>query len=435
MRFLIVCGAIGFATAASAQENVFPRMVGKWREMNTATTVVIEPDGTVFANGSHIYGQVQRTITSGGNFAFENDKAQCVYDIALLQEDTTASWGFRSETIHDSAVEKGFCPRNGYFVRIETPAESDRRKLESARKERERLARIEAEQIEALRIERERQARLEAARLEVLRLERERQAKIEADRLEAQRLERERLARLEAERVERERRAEVARKEAEQRRYVQVAGECDRLAAAPDDKDKPADVPGVPWRELKLQAKEAAKACGAALKIFIDHPRLIFQMARALQHVDGARALKLHGEAAWKHGYPAAYDNLGVMYRDGVHIAQDIPKAMALFRKGAELGDAGAMYNLAYMMLREPENQDSGLQWLKKSAGLGYEPSVKLLAEYEARFAAYRERQQQPQGRYQQQPVYQQGYQNGALTPEAQAMMQIFGGVLRGIGR
>src|SRR4051812_16240800 len=109
MRLLIVCSALLMASAASAQENVFPRMVGKWREMATATTVVIEPDGTVFANDGPIYGQVQRSITGGGNFAFENKRAQCVYDIVLVKDDTEASWGLRHEAISDPNTPKGFC--------------------------------------------------------------------------------------------------------------------------------------------------------------------------------------------------------------------------------------------------------------------------------------------------------------------------------------
>lgn len=430
-RLALIFSLVLFAGAAQAQENVFPRMVGKWREMNTATTVLIEADGTVFAAGSPIYGQVQRTITGGGNFAFENQKAQCAYDIALLMDDTTASWGLRHETINDPSVQPGFCLKTGHFVRIESPEEAEKRKREAARKERERLARLEEERLAVLRAERERQDRIEAERQDTLRRERERQAKIEAERQETLRLERERQAKLEAERIERERRAEIARKEAEHQRYVQVAGECDRLAAAPDDKDKPADVPGVPWGELKLRAKDAAQACGKALKVFIDHPRLIFQMARALQHYDGGRALKLHGEAAWKHGYPAAYDNLGVMYRDGKYVPQDLPKAMSLFRKGAELGDSGAMYNLAYMMLQDASMQEKGFEWLKKSASIGYEPAVKLVGEYEAKLAAYQQQRQQYEA-YQQQYRGPRGYaQPNAMPPEAQMMFQIFGSMLR----
>jgi hypothetical protein len=97
---LLVTGfSLAFAcTAAQAQENVFPRLVGEWREPTTATSVIIRSDGNVFTRtSSPISGSVAGSITGGGNFTFENEKAQCSYNIALYDDDTKANWGLANE--------------------------------------------------------------------------------------------------------------------------------------------------------------------------------------------------------------------------------------------------------------------------------------------------------------------------------------------------
>jgi hypothetical protein len=111
---LLICVLVCLLAALSsvqAQENVFPRMVGRWREINTATTIIVEPDGRVFAAGSPVYGAVERAITGGGNFAFENERNRCVYDIEFLGGDQ-ASWGLRYESV------PGQCFRTGFFIKV-----------------------------------------------------------------------------------------------------------------------------------------------------------------------------------------------------------------------------------------------------------------------------------------------------------------------------
>ena len=122
---------------------------------------------------------------------------------------------------------------------------------------------------------------------------------------------------------------------------------------------------------MRFHADEAVIACGNALKTFIDHPRLVFQMARALQwssHKNaGARALALYTKAVgWN--YPGAHDNLGSMYRDGKHVTKDMDMAMRLFRKGASLGDPGSAYNVAYTLLNKAT-------WRKGLRGLRRRPT------------------------------------------------------------
>lgn len=441
VRALVLVVAALVCRPAVAQENVFQRMVGEWREVNTATTVIISPDGGVFAKTGPIRGSVERSITGGGNFSFENEKAKCSYDIVLLDDDTKASWGLVNEKIHeDGGASPGYCLKTGNLFRIETAAEKAKR-MARVREEVERL-----EQVEADRRNKERQAEIDRQnrerQAEIDRLNRARQAEFERQNRERQaEAERQSLARqAESDRQDRERQAELARKEAEERRYREIAGDCDRLAAAPDDKDKPSGVPGMPWKEMKLFADEAVAACGKALKVFVDHPRLVFQMGRALQWSTdkngGTRAFNLYSKAVeWR--YPAAFDNLASMYRDGKVVPKSMPKAMDLWRRGAVLGDPGSAYYLAFWLLKDG-NMDEGLQWLKKAADLGFEPATAMYQRYQAELQAAQDVPQPRQQLFQQphvQPQQQsQPYQQqGRVPADAQLMLDIFGGIVRGV--
>jgi hypothetical protein len=104
----------GQKPAGSVQESIFPRMVGKWRELTSASTIIVDPDGKVFSAGSPIFGSAGRSIEGGGNFAFENASTRCVYDVTFLGAPLqgATSWGLRSEKILDS------CPKAGTFVRV-----------------------------------------------------------------------------------------------------------------------------------------------------------------------------------------------------------------------------------------------------------------------------------------------------------------------------
>ncbi|SFU42789.1 hypothetical protein SAMN02799631_00642 [Methylobacterium sp. 174MFSha1.1] len=118
-----------------AQNSLFNRLVGKWREINSATTVIIEADGRVFSQGGPVFGVVRSgEIDGGGNFAFENTKSRCVYDIAFL-ETGGASWGLRYES------GSGSCYKTGLFFKYERDsaelqAEQDQAKANIASKAR-----------------------------------------------------------------------------------------------------------------------------------------------------------------------------------------------------------------------------------------------------------------------------------------------------------
>ena len=138
----MVVAMFPFAEIAFAQENIFPRMIGKWREINTATTIVIEPDGRVFSQGGPISGQVERSIIGGGNFAFENKNYRCVYDIQPLGGGSSSSWGLRFEKMPDT------CPKTGLYVKIDG---DEQREAEARQKQIEEQQKHEAEEKERLK--------------------------------------------------------------------------------------------------------------------------------------------------------------------------------------------------------------------------------------------------------------------------------------------
>jgi hypothetical protein len=121
----VACSLIVGHGIAAAQENIFPKMIGKWRELTSATTVIVESDGKVYSAGSTIYGTVERSVEGGGNFAFENENTRCVYDILFLGPPLlgAASWGLRSEK------KPGSCFKTGTFVKA---ADAEKQAAEGA---------------------------------------------------------------------------------------------------------------------------------------------------------------------------------------------------------------------------------------------------------------------------------------------------------------
>ena len=158
--------------------------------------------------------------------------------------------------------------------------------------------------------------------------------------------------------------------------------ECDRLAAIPSDRDKPAGVPGVLFKVLDSAA--ASQACAQAVADHPTTPRFRVQLARVRQKQDRLdEAVRLSAEAA-AQGYAAAQTLLANFYHAGrfvpkdqvraaqllglaaaqgnrtalavladYHqfglggIAKDAREAMRLYRLAAEAGDAGAQVQLA----------------------------------------------------------------------------------------
>ncbi|WP_305970482.1 MULTISPECIES: DUF2610 domain-containing protein [unclassified Mameliella] len=123
---------------------------------------------------------------------------------------------------------------------------------------------------------------------------------------------------------------------------------CHRLAGSNLDSGLPAPFPGVPFE--KLDVEQAIPACRAALAADPDDPRLIYQLARALDASDDrvAEAARLYDRAA-QGGFPLAINNLAALYADGRGVEKDMERAIALFRDAAGAGLPMAMTNLAFL--------------------------------------------------------------------------------------
>jgi DNA-binding helix-hairpin-helix protein with protein kinase domain len=126
---------------------------------------------------------------------------------------------------------------------------------------------------------------------------------------------------------------------AEQERERQAVASCDQMAANPSDVRKSGDVAGVPYNDLKTNAKAAADACTLAMRVNPEEIRYRYQYARALEIDDPKKALKIH-EQLIHDGYLASYDNAGSIL---IGTYKNIPEAIKYFNEGVRRGDPADM--------------------------------------------------------------------------------------------
>jgi hypothetical protein len=207
--------------------------------------------------------------------------------------------------------------------------------------------------------------------------------------------ERERQARLKAQAdIEARQAAEKANQQ-----QAQSGNDCDRLAGNPTDARRVGD--GVPFDTVRLQADDAIDACTRATQQFPSELRYQYQLGRALQLRDRKKAFEI--ESALVHQrYPAAFDNLGWMY---LYDKKDPASAVQYFKMGAQLGDGDSMVSLAEMIDRQyfnpPNSYDMKLALWRKAAELGHAGAKKAL-EMEAAKTEQLQTQQLNQQRAQQ---------------------------------
>jgi len=126
-----------------------------------------------------------------------------------------------------------------------------------------------------------------------------------------------------------------------------ATSDCDRLAGSPNDPQKKAA--GVSYGQLKAAA--ATAACKKAVALEPREGRLWFQYGRALERADKMpEAMNAYSEAK-KLNHAAAFNNLGELYRDGKHVERDLPAALDLFKKAADLGSTEGKTNQAALKL------------------------------------------------------------------------------------
>ena len=156
-----------------------------------------------------------------------------------------------------------------------------------------------------------------------------------------------------------------------------MTASCDRLAASPFDLTRPAGIAGLEFRDIDIVA--ALPACRDALTAEPDNPRLQFELGRVeLKAGDAARALALFRKAATA-GHAGAMDRIGIAYERGVGVAQDTVEATRWYRRSAEAGNSDAMRRLGIALMHGDGvkiDQTEALRWLRKSAEAGNVPGM-----------------------------------------------------------
>jgi TPR repeat protein len=125
---------------------------------------------------------------------------------------------------------------------------------------------------------------------------------------------------------------------------------CDRAAASPHDKEKPANIPGVEYKALAGQTGvlSCLKAAQAS-----DAPRRIpFQLGRAYSKIGNNRDAAQSYVKAANLKHPIAMHNLAAMHSRGEGVPRDYSTARVLYESAAAAGiheslnEVGALYEL-----------------------------------------------------------------------------------------
>jgi len=274
------------------------------------------------------------------------------------------------------------------------------------RKTAEEEARKKAAEEEAKKAAEE-NARRKAAEEEAQSKAAEEEARKKAE--EEQQRKKEEEARKRAEDETRKKSAQEAEAKRESDENARIADACDRLAASPDDSSRPAGIPGV--ESTRIDGEAAWNSCSAAMTLFPDVARFIFQAGRAAHsRRDYDRAMVLYRKASeagsaagasgagflyerglgvpqsdaeaskWYEkaaglGYGPAMNNLGQLYHYGRGVTQDYKEARKWYEKAAALGNANAMTSLGFSYDRGAgvaQDYTEARKWYEKAAALGF---------------------------------------------------------------
>jgi uncharacterized protein len=145
---------------------------------------------------------------------------------------------------------------------------------------------------------------------------------------------------------------------------------CDRLAAHPDDKDKPSDVKGS-YDIAKTDVAKALRACKAAASTRDGPRRAWFELGRAYEfNRQKAEAAKAYRKAV-DAGNTTAMVGLGTLLVNGDGVKKDEVEARLLFEKAASAGDVMGMSNLGALYgagLGVPVDFAIARSWYEKAA-------------------------------------------------------------------
>jgi TPR repeat protein len=163
--------------------------------------------------------------------------------------------------------------------------------------------------------------------------------------------------------------------------HESVADACYRLASFRFDSARPTDSAAVDFD--RNEAKKAAAACQTALAADPNNPRLMFSLGRAQAHTgDGqAEAAALFRKAA-DAGHAGAMYNLGLIFARGAGVAKDPVEAARWYRKAADAGNPEGMSALG-MAYEEGSGVAMdpvvAMLWWRKAAEAGDTPATNRL--------------------------------------------------------
>ncbi len=195
---------------------------------------------------------------------------------------------------------------------------------------------------------------------------------------------------------------------------------CDRLAAHPEDPDKPADIKGaydIPRQDIR----EALVACKAAAADPKAPRRILFELGRAYEfnhkpneaakayrkaveagsttamvglgylYISGAGVPRNQGEArrlferAAAAGDPTGMSDLGSIYGGGVGVPVDFAKARSWFEKAVATNSREAMFQLGLMTQDGdggPKDEVAAKALFEKAAALDHGGALERLGAY-----------------------------------------------------
>jgi tetratricopeptide (TPR) repeat protein len=107
--------------------------------------------------------------------------------------------------------------------------------------------------------------------------------------------------------------------------------QCDVLAAASYDSDRPSDISGVDLR--KINSSDAVRICEKALRSKPNERRLLYELGRAYDGADNFKMAMPYYQKAAEKGSRAAMNELFYFYRDGLGTEKDIPRAIEWAKK------------------------------------------------------------------------------------------------------
>jgi TPR repeat protein/uncharacterized protein len=146
--------------------------------------------------------------------------------------------------------------------------------------------------------------------------------------------------------------------------------DCDRLAAATGDFDRPAGVPGIELSK-DINAAAAVPACEAEVKRSPSNRRYWANLGRAYRAEKKDTAAAEAYKKAAELGSTFASYAYGAMLSKGIGVQRDLVQGRLLLEKAAEAGFVPAMSALGYMLvdgLGGPTDYKGAARWFNKAA-------------------------------------------------------------------